>query len=70
MVRRNPRGKNLMDMAFLTLFECEDERYVLYLLKHIPDVVNYLYVTNDAGWFPLFRVLHLFQHQLYHSQRV
>lgn len=35
------------------------------MLSEVPDVCQYLYKVNDRGWFPLFRILHIFSSTSY-----
>lgn len=60
MKLRNAAGMTMLEIAFFILFEEGDERFVLYLLNQVPNIHLYLYTLNHDGWFPLFRVLHLF----------
>ena len=70
MERRNEEGKNVLEQAFWILFEIEDDRFILHLIENLPNVAKYLYIPNDEGWFPVFRILNLFQIELYSSDRI
>lgn len=59
----------ILEQAFFILFEEGDDRFVLYLLNQIPNITKYLETQNKDGKLPLFRVLHLFQDELYESER-
>ena len=61
MGSENSDGQSVMEQCFFILFETMDESYIMFILEHIPNIEWYMYITNDQGWFPLFRVLHLFQ---------
>ena len=61
---------NILEESFFILFESGLEKYVLYLLNNIPNIKQYLYTMNADGWFPLFRVLHLFQRNIYSSEKI
>ena len=65
---KNEEDMNILEESFFHLFEHGDEKFVLYLFNHLPNIGKYLYSLNDKGWFPLFRVLHLFQKQVYDSE--
>lgn len=67
MDRKNEDGLNILEQAFFILFEHKQPNFVLYLLNNLPNIKSYLYRTNKQGWFPLFRVLHLFQKDIYES---
>ena len=60
VMRRNVEGLNLIEQCCFALFERKEERFLLYVLAEVPDVCQYLYKTNDRGWFPLFRILDTF----------
>ena len=72
MTRRGGGGRgagaekmNLLELAFLRIFDNNQDQFVHYLIQNIPNPVKYLYQENSDGWFPVFRVLHLFQLQVY-----
>lgn len=69
MERKNEEGFNILEESFFILFEHGDELFALYLLNNLPNISKYLYQKNNEGWFPLFRVLHLFQREIYESDR-
>ena len=60
----------MLEEVFNILFEDGDERFVFEVLKKVKGVERYMYQVNERGWFPLFRVLHLFQKQLYESEKI
>lgn len=62
-------GMNLLEKCFFILYERKDERFLMYVLKWVPNVDRYLYVVNKDGWLPIFRVLNLFKTQLYESDQ-
>ena len=68
MSYRNEEGQNILFKAFFVLFEHQNADFVLYLLNNLPNVERYLYDTNEHGWFPLFRVLHLFRVDRFESE--
>ena len=60
-MRHKKNGKNLLEKCCFILFDtAKDERFLLYVLKEVPGVTKYLYITDQNGWFPIFRILHLF----------
>ena len=60
MMCKNKEGLNMVEQCCQLLFEFEEERFLIYVLKEVPDVCQYLYKTNDQGWFPIFRILNIF----------
>jgi len=38
MARKNDDNLNILDQSFFILFEDGDERFVLYLLEHLPNI--------------------------------
>lgn len=70
MSRRDKEGMTLLEGSFFILFDSGDERFALNLLGNIPNISQYLHSVNEqTGWFPVFRVLHLFQIELYETER-
>ena len=70
MNERNPNnGQNLLELCCYVIFEKRDERYLLKLIDCIHDIKKYLVMQNDEGSLPIFRILHLFQSQLYESKK-
>ena len=61
MANTNENGLNILEHAFFILFEHEDESFCLHLLQNLPNIEKYMYKQDEKGWFPVFRVLHIFQ---------
>lgn len=55
----------LVDLSIEELYLEQDERYLLFVLENVPNVVEQLYRVNGQGWFPLFRVLNFFSQNKY-----
>lgn len=50
----------MIEQCCFVLFEKKEDKFLCYILQEIPDICQYLYKTNDKGWFPLFRILDIF----------
>lgn len=70
METKNGNGQTLLDQCCFVLYEDMDERYLMHVLGSVPNVVKYLERTNEQGWQPLFRILHLFRYQYYVTDQV
>ena len=53
--------KSLLQHCCDILFAEQDERFLVFALNRIPNVRFHLYKINSSGWFPIFRILNLFQ---------
>ena len=60
MDHNNEDGYNIIQHAFFLLFAESREDFLFYILENVPNVSKYLYCLDSKGWFPVFRVLHLF----------
>ena len=69
MDHHNEDGQNIIELAFFQLFAEGREDFLFFILDHLPNVSKYLYCLDINGWLPVFRVLHLFQKQIYTSER-
>ena len=69
MCRKNDDRMNLLEQAFFLLFETGAAEFVFYLLNSIPNIKQFVYILDERGWLPVFRVLHLFQHTCYESAK-
>lgn len=61
MTAKNEDGLNFLEKCIFILFEFNDDRFLFHVLKEVPNISKYLYVTNEKGWLPIFRILHLFR---------
>ena len=51
----------LLEKCIFKLFETGESKFLIYLLKKVPNVSVYLHEVNPStGWLPLFRVLNMF----------
>lgn len=69
MKTRHEDGLNILERCCYILFENKDERFLLFVLEEVPNVQRYIYIRNSEGWLPIFRLLHLFNVQLYENEK-
>ena len=60
MRKRNKKGNNLLYQCCSKIRDTKDDRYLIYLLKNVPNVEKYLYKLSKHGQFSVFQILSYF----------